>query len=78
MGYADITMKVEEAFKGVTAGDEIIVRTSLQGAICGRSKTPVSQRWQMWLTENKGAHSCSRSTRDVQKDIAALRQLANS
>ncbi|CAF4918717.1 unnamed protein product, partial [Rotaria sp. Silwood1] len=53
MGYADMTMKVDEAFKGTVAGAQIIVCTDLQGSMCGFGAIPVGARWQMWLTETK-------------------------
>ncbi|CAF4224962.1 unnamed protein product [Rotaria sordida] len=79
MGYADMTMEVEEAFKGTVAGAQITVRTNLQGAMCGFGAIPVDARWQLWLTESKSANICSRSTGDADRDLDELRKLsANS
>ncbi|CAF4108492.1 unnamed protein product, partial [Rotaria sordida] len=55
MGYADMTMEVEEAFKGTVAGAQITVRTNLQGAMCGFGAIPVDARWQLWLTEKNNS-----------------------
>ncbi|UJR18176.1 hypothetical protein I4U23_005076 [Adineta vaga] len=75
MTYTKITMEVEESFKGVENGSQIVVHTEslLQGSSCYVGTISKGERWQIW---SPFLQFCSRSTRDVNKDLDILRNLA--
>ncbi|CAF1310291.1 unnamed protein product [Adineta ricciae] len=69
-------MRVEEAFKGVSKGEMILVSAYEQSETCGLGIFNVGDRMQVWLDENFSTNACTRSTRIYTKDTSALRRLA--
>ncbi|CAF1048999.1 unnamed protein product [Rotaria sordida] len=75
-GGVQLTMEVEEAFKGTSPGSRIVVQTREHVVACGLGMIPVGARWQMWLSENGSTSSCTRSTSNIDTDRVELRRLA--
>ncbi|CAF1301384.1 unnamed protein product [Adineta ricciae] len=76
MGYAQMTMEVEESIKGIKVGDFITIQSYLEGSMCGMGSLSNGSRWQIWLTTDNFINLCSRNTQNVNKDIDILRNFA--